>query len=89
MSTVSGRTRVRLGSFVSVDALRMLSPILFHAAITLAAALCFRRAALRLYSAADEVVCISCRALGADPRWDGTFTVEQGATWRRDRKSVV
>ena len=62
----------------------MLSPFLFHAAITLAAALCFRRAALRLYAAADQVVCISCRALGADPGWDGTFTLEQGAAWRRE-----
>jgi hypothetical protein len=61
-----------------------LSAILLEIAVTLGAAVCFRRAALRLHAAADQVVCIACHALGANPAWDGTFSTEQGATWRRE-----
>ena len=64
--------------------LSVLSPFLLDAAVTLGAALCFRRAALRLHAAADQVVCIACHALCANPTWDGTFSTEQGATWRRE-----
>ena len=61
-----------------------LSAVLFDVAVTLGAAICFRRAALRLHSAADQVVCLACQALGANPDWDGTFSTEQGVTWRRE-----